>query len=353
MVVVTHNVAQLDMCDRLLILAPGGRMGYFGPPNQALGYFGCADFPDLFMLLEHDTTTNWAAHYQNSPHYETYIRPVTEPFRSPAAVVAPRPSTPLGPVAQQSPVDQFAILCRRYLAVIAGDRQYSVFMLVLPLLLSLFLHAVPGGVGLSVFQAAAKQSQQPRQLLVLLIIGGALMGCAASVREIVKEQAIYRREHTIGLSRGAYLASKLMILTVLTGLQGLVLGVLGVLGLPGPDRPLLIHPGKLEVALAVAAVSVVSMVMGLLVSALIDNADRGMPLLVLVVMAQLVLRGGLFPVRGRVPLEQVVAVAVGLRDGRVDGRTSTRSPPAPTIRSGVTMSRRGWPRSGYASYWRL
>ena len=303
-VVVTHNIAQLDMCDRLLILAPGGRMAYCGPPTQALEYFGCVDFPDLFTLLERDSTTDWAARLANSHFYGTYIRPATQPFGR-QAVASAAPAKPLSAVAQQSPFDQFAILCRRYLSVIAGDRQYSVFMLALPLLLSLFLYAVPGSAGLSVAQAIAQHSQQPRQLLVLLVIGGALMGCAASIREIVKEQAIYRREHTIGLSRGAYLASKLVILTMLTGLQGLALGVLGVVFLPGPDEPLLIPSARLEVAFAVATISVVSMVVGLLISAMIDNADRGMPLLVLVVMAQLILCGGLFPVRDQVPMGQL------------------------------------------------
>ena len=303
-VVVTHNIAQLDMCDRLLILAPGGRMAYFGPPTQALEYFGCVDFPDLFTLLERDTTTNWAGRLANSHFYGTYIRPATPPVGR-QAVASAAPAKPLPAIAQQSPFDQFAILCRRYLSVIAGDRQYSVFMLALPLLLSMFLYAVPGSAGLSVLRGIAQHSQQPRQLLVLLIIGGALMGCAASIREIVKEQAIYRREHTIGLSRGAYLASKLVILTMLTGLQGLALGVLGVVFLPGPDEPLLIPSARLEVAFAVATISVVSMVVGLLISAMIDNADRGMPLLVLVVMAQLILCGGLFPVRDQVPMGQL------------------------------------------------
>jgi hypothetical protein len=38
---------------------------------------------------------------------------------------------------------------------------------------------------------------------------------------------------------------------------------------------------------------------------MIGNADRGMPLLVLVVMAELVLCGGIFGVQGRIPLEQL------------------------------------------------
>lgn len=61
---------------------------------------------------------------------------------------------------------------------------------------------------------------------------------------------------------------------------------------------------RVEVAVAVVAVTVVSMIIGLLISALIGNAEGGMPLLV-VVMAELVLCGGMFGVKGRPPLEQL------------------------------------------------
>ncbi|MGV0474955.1 ABC transporter permease, partial [Mycobacterium kansasii] len=115
----------------------------------------------------------------------------------------------------------------------------------------------------------------------------------------------YRREHGIGLSASAYLASKLVVLTALTTIQGLILGFLGPAFLPAPDQSVVLPWPTLEVAVAVVAVTVVSMIIGLLISALIGNADRGMPLLVLVVMAQLVLCGGMFGVKGRPPLEQL------------------------------------------------
>ncbi len=298
-VVVTHNTAQLNLCDRLLILAPGGRLAYFGPPQQALSYFGCSDFADLFNLLEHDTTTDWTGRYVASQIHGALTGPhATIKAAKPAARAAK-------PVSQQSAFAQFTTLCRRYLAVIGADRQYSVTLLILPLLLSLFAHAVPGQAGLSLTKAIETKSTQPPQLLVLLVIGGALMGCAASIREIVKERAIYQREHGIGLSRGAYLASKVVVLTALTTLQGLILGFLGVVGLPPPDQAVVLPWPRVEVALAVVAVTVVSMLIGLLISAIIGNADRGMPLLVLVVMAELVLCGGMFGVRGRIPLEQL------------------------------------------------
>jgi hypothetical protein len=187
--------------------------------------------------------------------------------------------------------------------VIAADRQYSVTLLLLPLLVSLFAYAVPGKAGLSITKGIALRIAQPSQLLVLLIIGGALMGCATSIREIVKERAIYQREHAIGLSRAAYMFSKLTVLAVITSLQGLILGLLGDALLPPADQSVVIPWPRVEVAVAVVAVTVVSMIVGLLISAAIGNADRGMPLLVLVVMAELVLCGGMFSVYGRVPLE--------------------------------------------------
>lgn len=91
-VVVTHNIAHLNMCDRLLILAPGGRLAYFGPPQQALGYFNCTDFADLFTLLEHDTSTDWTGRFNASPLREALIgHPAMRPAR-PAPRGTPGPS---------------------------------------------------------------------------------------------------------------------------------------------------------------------------------------------------------------------------------------------------------------------
>jgi ABC-type multidrug transport system ATPase subunit len=41
-VVITHSVASLELCDRVLFLAPKGRMAYFGPPTTLLRFFGLA-----------------------------------------------------------------------------------------------------------------------------------------------------------------------------------------------------------------------------------------------------------------------------------------------------------------------
>ena len=50
--VVTHSVLALDVCHNVMVMAPGGRIAYFGPPSGVLAHFGCASYPEVFDLLD-------------------------------------------------------------------------------------------------------------------------------------------------------------------------------------------------------------------------------------------------------------------------------------------------------------
>lgn len=286
-VVVTHSVANLDVCDRLLILSAGGRLAFYGPPGEALSYFGQSDMAEVFLVLERAPQTDWAGRFRRSPLYARYVGPELS-FRRPSSAPG------LGP-RQQSTLTQFGVLCQRLLAVVAADRFFALSLLILPLLLSLLAHAVPGRA----------DPGGIRSLLLVLIFGSAFMGSASSVRELVKERAIYQRERAIGLSLGAYLVSKLVVLGALTGIEAVVFALLGMLDLEGLDSSVLLDSGRAEIVIAAVLVTFTSMVLGLMISACIPNADRGMPLLVIVVMVQLILSGALIPLQGRAVLEQL------------------------------------------------
>ena len=101
------------------------------------------------------------------------------------------------------------------------------------------------------------------------------MGAAASVRELVKERSIYLREHAIGLSSGAYLASKILVLGAVTGLQATAFTVLSLWGRTPADDPLVLPAGHLEVLVAVLGVTFTTMLIGLGHLAVIDNAVPG------------------------------------------------------------------------------
>jgi ABC-type multidrug transport system ATPase subunit/pSer/pThr/pTyr-binding forkhead associated (FHA) protein len=296
-VVTTHNVDNIHLCDRVLVLATGGHVAFFGRPQEALRYFGKKDFADIFLMLGGRPGEYWAQRFRQSTHQTTVApRRRQDPGVSPSA---PRLAS------GRRRFMQFAVLTQRYLTVIASDRAYAGFLVALPLVLSLLARAVPGSAGLSIRTALATGDSQPRQLLLVLILGAALMGAGASVRELVKERPIYRRERAIGLSLAAYVSSKVVVLGGLTGLQAMLFTALALLGRSGPDDALVLDQGTLEILVAVVAVAFASMLTGLAISAAIDNADRGMPLLVLLIMMQLILCGGLFEIHNRPVLDQL------------------------------------------------
>jgi ABC-type multidrug transport system ATPase subunit/pSer/pThr/pTyr-binding forkhead associated (FHA) protein len=303
-VVVSHNVTYLNLASRILVLATGGQLAYYGPPKEALSYFGFADYADMYAALE-QPNDQWRARFEQSPTAQQAAssrrQPITGNSADPSKLVAPR---------NQRRGAQFATLCSRYISVIAADRAFVGLTVLMPLILALFAHAVPGSQGLSVAHASAENVQHkgthsPGQLLLVLIVGGCLTGGAASVREIVKERAIYARERAIGLSWGAYLASKVLVLSLITGVQAVVLTTLGIAGNPGPDDSALTSSGTFDIVLAMIGVTIASMCLSLILSVAVSNADRVMPLLVLVIMAQLLMSSGLFPVNGRPILEQL------------------------------------------------
>ncbi|WP_131785221.1 ATP-binding cassette domain-containing protein [Protofrankia symbiont of Coriaria ruscifolia] len=295
-VVVTHSVAQLDLCDYVLVLAPGGYVAYFGLPRDALSFFNKRDYPDVFLMLEATPGAESAARFRQSRYYV------------PASVTAPsaRPAPEdLPSIRQQSVFSQLITLSRRTLAVVASDRSYLRLIIAFPFLLGLIPRAIPGGFGLS---DDGTPNSDAGTILLVMVLCACFMGMANSVREIVKERAIYRRERAIGLSRTAYIGSKIVVLALITTLQAIPFTLIGLVGRQ-PDEALVLGNSLLECLLAIIVVSLSSAMLGLVISALVDNADKTMPLLVLITMAQLVFSGGILPMHGTPGLEEVSLIA--------------------------------------------
>ena len=75
---------------------------------------------------------------------------------------------------------------------------------------------------------------------------------------------------------------------------------------PGPATPLIFqHAWLVEIIIPVALVAFVSTILGLVVSILAKSVEQTTPVLVVVVMAQLVLSGGLFLLTGDKVLDQI------------------------------------------------
>ena len=114
------------------------------------------------------------------------------------------------------------------------------------------------------------------------------------------------------------------------------------------------HLPLVELLLAMGVLAIVSMTLGLLISALVNSSDKTMPLLVVVVMFQVILTGGIFPLAGKAGLEQIawhLPVALGLRGGGVHGqpeRDPAAAPRRPLVRPRPAPSS-GTPAAGSAA----
>ncbi|WP_420497648.1 ATP-binding cassette domain-containing protein [Parafrankia soli] len=291
-IVVTHSVAQLDLCDYVLALAHGGHMAYFGAPQNALRFFGEGDWADVFRMLKTIGGSKRSVERFRTSNYFV-----------PASVIAPtaRPNpADLPGVRQQGVLSQAVTLSRRYLRVIAADKVYLRLIVVLPFLLGLITQVVPAR---NKFNVVRLPNVEAGQVLLIIVLAASFMGLANAISEVVKERAIYRRERSIGLSRVAYLGSKVGVMTLMTVLQSIVFTLIATSQRTPPHAAALGSP-KLEVLIAVTVLTWASSMFGLLMSSLVDSTDKVMPLLVLSTVTQLVFCGGFFPLAGKTGLNQ-------------------------------------------------
>ncbi|MEV8318542.1 FHA domain-containing protein [Streptomyces sp. NPDC059900] len=296
-IVVTHSVLSLDGCDRLLVLAAGGRIAYYGPPGDALPFFGFEEWPEAFEAFEGDRDRDWAGEYRRSPFHQQYIvnssaqPPLPQGAAAPVAAYAPPPKA-------QSWGAQLRTLVRRYTAALGADRTFLAIMVALPFVMGAMARALAG---------SRLTQETAMNALLILCVGGVLTGAANAVRELVKERVIYRRERAVGLSRSAYLMSKVVVLGTITVLQAVVLTLVALLGvdLNAPGGEGVLMPPLVEITLAVALLAFTAMMLGLLVSALVRKEEVTMPLLVLLAIVQVVFCGALLKLHGVPGVEQL------------------------------------------------
>jgi ABC-type multidrug transport system ATPase subunit len=299
-IVVTHSVLNLMVCDRLLVLAPGGRMAFYGPPGEALGYFGLPDWADLFQAFDLSPDRDWAGEFAGSLVHARYAAAQRRPS------AAQPDEKQLAPAQRRRGLRQYATLTRRYARVIAADRGYVLFMGLLPFMLGLLIRFVPAMQGL----AGPNGNMSAQELLQILVTCACLAGTASSVRELVKERPIYIRELAAGLSSGAYLLSKLTLLGAVSIAQSCVIVLLGVAGRQMPAHGALLKSYPLlELTIAIAVLAVTSMCLGLLVSAFVSTSEKAMPFLVMLTMFQVILSGGVLPFNGMTGLSQLSWIA--------------------------------------------
>jgi ABC-type multidrug transport system ATPase subunit len=309
-VVITHDVESklIDQCDRLIVLQPGGKMAYFGPPADGLRYFGKEDWADVFQAFADEPERDFAVEYRNSPEFVKYVAtPISVRQRQPE-----RPRTDDTPRPhQRGLLNQISTMTRRYRKVMWADRVYMLTTLLMPILLGVLVRFTPSPTGLA-NTAPPKPgfNENAIQMLMILVMSAVLSGTANSIREFIKERDIFERERMAGLSATAYLFSKVILLSVISVIQTAIVVIVGLAGRPEPSSGVVIPgPAIIEIWVALAVLAVVSTLLGLAVSTLVTKGDQTMPVLVGVTMVQVALSGGIFPLTGGMGVVSLIAPA--------------------------------------------
>ena len=294
---ITHATENVMLCDQVIFMARGGNLAYFGPPQEALSYFGVQRFNEIYRKVENELTPeDWKKQYLQSEQYKKYVLSRQQDIRSGSASQTSQPSAqrsqprPGASVRRISGLKQFLILSKRNLAILMRDRiGLALMLLVAPLLGLLDFVAWPkvlfastdeGNPGLAI------------SMLFTMVLIAVMVGGLATMREIVKELDIYKRERIIGLQILPYVMSKVWVALLLALYQSLIFILFKALAVDFPTD----FASLSSLYITMALVTIGGMLMGLLGSAVSPNQSVAPMIVLIFIVPQILFGGGVLPI---------------------------------------------------------
>ncbi|OBK32559.1 ABC transporter ATP-binding protein [Mycobacterium sp. 1245111.1] len=292
--VVTHSVSYLDVCDQILLMAPGGKTAFNGPPSQVGEVLGTTNWADIFANVGADPDEANRRFLERGGRRESEAPAVGSP-------------ADLGEAVHTDLLRQLSTIARRQVRLVISDRGYSVFLAILPFLTGVVALTVKGPhPGLGPADPLGLAPTQPQYIMVLLNFGAVLMGTSLTIRDLIGERPIFKREQAVGLSTAAYLLAKLAVFYVFATVQAAIAVVIVRIGKGAPTaHPPFFGNATFSLFVTVAATCIASATLGLVLSAIAQSNEQIMQLLAGSIILQLVLAGGMIPVTGRAGLNQL------------------------------------------------
>lgn len=316
-ILITHATKNVMLADKVVFLARGGYLAWFGPPEEALAYFdqyrserdrraSPMEFDQIYAILDNPATGSpeeWAKRYRAHPAYQKYIltplqthlQNSTQPqsegqAHQNAAQNGRRIPNPVRRN-QVSALRQFFILSARNIKILTRDRFSLFIMLAAAPIIGLLDVVLAAVMGNNPFDFQQGTMANVITTLFLLTVYGVMVGGLSQMREFVKEREIYRRERLVNLKIVPYVLSKIWVAALLALYQAGAYVIIHYLAFKMPGGLI----DFLLVYLTIALATMAGMMIGLFASALAPNANSA-PLLVIVLMLpQIVLGGALIP----------------------------------------------------------
>jgi ABC-type multidrug transport system ATPase subunit len=310
-VLITHATKNVMLADKVIFLARGGYLAWFGPPEEALEYFdqyrsererraGKIEFDEIYAILDnpsHGRAEDWAKRYLESKAYQNYVaKPLADKMSIGHAITVPQPERlarkATSPTSKQtSALKQFLILSARNVKILTRDRFALALMLATAPVVSLLDVILAVLLGRDPFSFQSGSMANVMITLFLMTMYGVMVGGISQMREIVKEQDIYKRERLVNLQILPYVLSKIWVAAVLALYQAIAYTVVHYLAFDMPGGVM----EFVQVYITMALVTLAGMMLGLFASALAPNANSAPLLVIILMLPQIVLAGALVP----------------------------------------------------------
>ncbi len=306
-IMVTHATKNVILADKVVFLARGGYLTWFGPPDEALAYFDQyrseqerrirpMEFDQIYAILDdpkQGKAKDWAERFKASPAYSKYI---IETLKGHEKTLKTAPAQPVKKKARVgsriSSLQQFIVLSKRNLTILTRDRTSLVLMLAAaPAMGALSLFLAPA-MGKTPFAFVGGNAASGGTSLFLLTIFSLLISGMSQMREFVKEADIYKRERLVNIRIIPYVASKVWVALLLAFWHALAYTVLNYLSFKMPGGLLEFVEFYVTVLLAVMT----GMMLGLFASAIAPNAASAPLLIIMLMVPLIVLSGALAPI---------------------------------------------------------
>lgn len=282
-VCVTHTLVNIpDTCHLVVLLTAGGKLGYVGPPQEALTEFKIERLGETYQQLEDVSKTNQLQ--SNAKKSSTYKQFVTDRLTAQESVETVENASLFEHYWHRqfrTFCSQFPILLNRYWAVFRSDRNALGGLILQCLVVAVVLWLVFGNVA-DAAETVFRQASLACNVLFVLAVSSFWFGCNNSAKEIVKERGIYTKELQANLDPTSYVVSKFLLQSLIVTIQSVTLLIL--------VRWWCQLPGDFLVQLGILiAGGTAGIAVGLFISSLSTTEETALTLVPLVLIPQIIL----------------------------------------------------------------
>lgn len=285
-IMVTHTIQSIDLCDKVIFMGPGGKICYCGPPSEITNYFGKKSLVEVYNELA-GNVDNWNGYFLQNYYMEKQkMQPSAEASTQNSAAGMEKKGK------QVSSFKQCLVLIARYFELIWNDKQRLLLLFIQPIAIAFLLAVVAVDDTFITYE-------DTRSIMFALSCSGIWIGLFNTIQEVCKERPILKREYMGNLRLWGYIVSKYVVQGVICFLQAtLLVAIFLRLMKHSAEAGLYFAKPGMEIWITMILTIFASASMGLIVSSLMKNGDRAMAVAPFVLIIQLLFSGVLFTLDG-------------------------------------------------------